>query len=277
MIKRSILCVCACILGMGIWSCSKGVEYNSNSGYDGSRDSASQLLVNTSKVDDVSAIDGDNEDWFYFAPPEKGQVTVRANIDNPADVKMTIEILDGFGRTLYSMASNSSKNIYEFVTFDVTAERYFIALKATEGKSAYTIRADFQVPPPPIEYEPAEPEPEEAAPAAAKTTRCVPADKCKEGQRCCKPKAQASDDAIAPGEKTIQGTIVLITPQGELSDIKISGIGNSKGVKKGAKAILRGLNRKVDIYSCMTTSCQATVRASSEELARYDKVDVVVE
>ena len=75
-IKRSILFVCACALGLGLGACSKTIEYNSNSGYDGSRDSASQLLVNTSKVDDLSAIDGDNEDWFYFTPPEKGFITV---------------------------------------------------------------------------------------------------------------------------------------------------------------------------------------------------------
>lgn len=145
-IKRSILFVCACALGLGLGACSKTIEYNSNSGYDGSRDSASQLLVNTSKVDDLSAIDGDNEDWFYFTPPEKGFITVRANVDNPSAIVMSIEILDGFGRTLHSMTTNSSKSVYEFIKFEVEPERYFIALKTREGKSPYTIRADFEVP-----------------------------------------------------------------------------------------------------------------------------------
>ena len=278
-IKRSILFVCACALGIGLGACSKTIEYNSNSGYDGSRDSASQLLVNTSKVDDLSAIDGDNEDWFYFTPPEKGFITVRANVDNPSAIVMSIEILDGFGRTLHSMTTNSSKSVYEFIKFEVEPERYFIALKTREGKSPYTIRADFEVPPPPVVYEPViEEEPEPDTPTKSSSSKCVPADKCKPDQKCCRPKAQPSnDDGIAEGEKTIVGTIVLVTPQGEVTDIKISGIGRSKGVKKGAKAYLRGLKRKVDIYSCLATSCQATVRASSEELTHYDKVDVVVE
>ena len=75
---RTIVAITA-TLTAALWlsSCSKEIEYNSNSGYDGSRDSASQLLVNTSKVDDVSAPDGDNEDWFYFMPPSDGLVTVR--------------------------------------------------------------------------------------------------------------------------------------------------------------------------------------------------------
>ena len=284
-IKRSLLFAIACALGLGLGACSVSVDYNSNSGYDGSRDSASQLLVNTSKVDDLSAIDGDNEDWFYFTPPEKGFITVRAHVDNPADIVMSLEILDGFGRTLHSMTTNSSKNVYEFVKFDVEPERYFIALKTREGKSAYTIRADFEVPPPPVVYEPVvepepepEPEPETTSSRPSSSSRCVPADRCKPGQKCCRPKAEpASDEGIAEGEKTIVGTIVLVTPQGEISDIKISGIGRSKGVQKGAKAYLRGLKRKVDIYSCLATSCQATVRASSEELTHYDTVDVVVE
>ena len=277
-VKRFLLFVGVCALSLGFSACTKTVEYNSNSGYNGSRDSASQLLVNTSQVDDLSAPDGDNEDWFYFAPPEKGKVIVRANVDNPQNIVMSIEVLDGFGRLLYSQTTNASKSIYEFVPFDVEPERYFIALKTKEGKSAYTIRADFEVPPPPVEYVPVVEEDQNVQTAKpASRPSCVPADRCKSGQRCCKPKASADEDGIAEGEKTIVGTIVLVTPQGEISDIKINGLGTQKGVKKGAKAYLRGLKRKVDIYSCMTTSCTATVRASSEELAHYDKVDVVVE
>ena len=66
---RTIVAITA-TLTAALWlsSCSKEIEYNSNSGYDGSRDSASQLLVNTSKVDDVSAPDGDNEARETQAP-----------------------------------------------------------------------------------------------------------------------------------------------------------------------------------------------------------------
>lgn len=275
---RTIVAITA-TLTAALWlsSCSKEIEYNSNSGYDGSRDSASQLLVNTSKVDDVSAPDGDNEDWFYFMPPSDGLVTVRTHIDSPNGFVGTISVLDGFGRQLYALNTNDSQQIYEFLEFEVKPERYFISIITSQGKTSYTVRADFREPPPPeppIEIIPEDPTPS----SSSSRSSCVPADKCKSGQKCCRQKTpQTTDEGIAEGEKTIVGTIVLVTPQnGDTSDIKISGLGTSKGVKKGAKAYLRGLKRKVDIYSCMTTSCQATVKATSEELLQYDKVDVVV-
>lgn len=274
--KRNHLLGLAAAALLMLSSCSQTIEYNSNTGYDGSRDSATQLLVNTSRVDDISALDGDNEDWYYFQPTEEGLVTVRANIDRPQELVVELAVYDNFGRKLNSLKTNGSNGVYELPQMSVKPEMYFVSLITSEGKSPYTIRADFELPPPPvIEIIPEEPEPEVAAPTR---TKCVPADKCKAGQKCCRPKVAApAEDGIAAGEKTIVGTVVLVTPSGEIADIKISGVGKNKGVKKGAKAYLRGLNRKVDIYSCLNTSCQATVRASSEELAHYDKVDVVVE
>ena len=120
----------------------------------------------------------------------------------------------------------------------------------------------------------------EAPKESGPRNRCVPIEKCKKGQNCCKPKTTkpvADDDDIAEGEKTVQGTIVLVTPRGDgIADVKINGIGSKNHVKKGAKAYLRGLKRKVNIYSCLNVSCQATIKATSDELQKYDRVDVVV-
>ena len=277
MFKKSLICILAVTALMNFASCSKEIEYNSNTGHDGSRDSASQLLVNTNKVDEISAIEGDHEDWFYFTPPEKGLIGVSIFVDKPAETKMQISVMDGFGRTLHELSSNTSQNVYDFIKFEVNADRYFIAVRASEGKSSYTLKADFEVPPPPMPEPEIVAEPADDAPKTSRRSSCVPADKCKSGQKCCKPKATASDDEISPTDKTVKGTVVLVTQRGsDLCDIKISGIGSKNKVQKGAKAVLRGLNRKVDIYQCQVTSCHATVRATSEELAHYDTVDVVV-
>lgn len=255
----------------------KEIPYNSNTGYDGSRDSASQLLVNTSKVDNINATIGDNEDWFYFMPQENGSIKVSVFFDNPKELDANVSILDGFGRTMQTQSMRAGQNIYEFESFDVKTERHFIAVKCTKGHSDYTLRADFSLPPPPPEIIPEEePEVETRTSSRPASTRCIPADRCKPGQKCCIAKT-VPDDEIRPDEKTVKGTIVLVTPRGgELSDVKISGIGQKTKVQPGAKAYLRGLKRKVDIYACQRTFCNATIKASSEDLVRYDTVDVVV-
>lgn len=310
MLKKTLILFAAVSALIAFTSCNKEIEYNSNTGNDGSRDSATQLLVNTSKVDDLSAPEGDNEDWYYFAPQENGLAKIIAFIDNPHDLITTITVMDNFGRPLNTVTTNKSVNIYEIPEFSVEKENYFISLKTTEGKSSYTIKAEFRVP---------EPEPTceigtficadnvlqqctkqglqpvmtcegdtvcnaeigECASknASAQTSKCVPANKCKAGQNCCKPKQpKASDDEISETEKTVRGTIVLVTPRaGDIADVKINGLGQKKNVKKGAKAYLRGLKRKVDIYDCKSTYCMATIKATSEELTHYDQVDVVVE
>lgn len=276
MFKKSLICMAALSALVCFASCNKEIEYNSNTGHDGSRDSASQLLVNTNKVDDISADTGDHEDWFYFTPPEKGLIAVSLFVDKPDNATIQISVMDGFGRTLHEMTTSKGKNVYDFIKFDVEADRYFVAVKAKNGSSSYTLKADFEVPPPPMPEPEIVAEPEEPEKKSPRRPSCVPADKCKPGQKCCKPKAE-SDDEISESEKTVQGTIVLVTPRGsDIVDIKISGVGRKNNVEKGAKAILRGLKRKVDIYQCQTTFCMATVKATSDELTRYDTVDVVV-
>ncbi len=279
MLKKLFLMASATML-LSLSACTTDpIAYNSNSGFDGTRDSASQLLIDVNKVDDIDAPAGDNEDWYYFIPKEEGFVKVSVFVDDPNKMVGSLTVFDGFGRSLNNQSINTVQSIQELPKINVKGdERYFVALKVTEGKSTYTIAANFELPPPPeVEPEIVEDTHVNTTKPSSNKPKCVPADKCKAGQNCCKPKA-TSEDGIPEGAKTVRGTIVLVTPrEGEISDIKINGLGSSKNVKAGMKAYLRGLNRKVDLYSCKTTFCNATVKATSEELARYDTVDVVLE
>ena len=263
MAKKSLISFGVAAL-IALAGCSEKPAYNSNSGVNGSRDSASQLLVNTNLIEDISDPQADNEDWFYFNPPEEGVIDISVYIDHPKDIILKMAVMDGFGRTLQSLTSNHNDNIYNFAKFDVKPDRYFISLITTDGESSYTLRADFSVP----VVEP------EVVPEVVEDPGTG-----KKRPKGTKPAASASsDEGLDPTAKTIKGTVVLVTPRGEnVSDIKISGIGKNKGVKPGAKAYLRGLNRKVDIYNCLNTSCTGTIKATSEELTHYDIVDVVVE
>ncbi len=241
------------------------IAYNSNSGFNGTRDSASQLQIDTNVTEDINAPTGDNEDWFFFNPKEAGSAKLSVFFDSPSNLEGTVNIYDGFGRPLQTININKSQNIQESTPFEVNPERYFVAIKTTAGQSSYTIRVDFTLPEPPAI------EPDDSSVSVASNEQ--------PSSHHSKSKKTSSDSAGIPeGAKTIKGSIVLVTPrEGDVSDIKISGIGTNKGVKPGMKAYLRGLNRKVDIYSCKATSCNATVKANSEELARYDSIDVVID
>ena len=224
--------------------------------------------------------------------------------------------MDGFGRPIHTLVTNHSDSVYELEESNVKHDNYFISLVTTDGKSSYTLRADFRIP---------EPEPDctigtfacsgnilmqckekvgfvqimecasdsqecdsevgeckavvKGGGGGGSKKKCVPVDKCKpeKGDKCCADN-NSNTDGIGADEKTVTGTIVLVTPRdSNVADVKISGLGSNKGVKKGAKAYLRGLNRKVDIYDCKTTYCMAAIKASSDELTHYDKVDVVVD
>ncbi len=311
MLKKALVLFAAVSALFALSSCNKEIDYNSNSGNDGSRDSATQLLVNTSKIDDLSAPDGDNEDWYYISPQDKGFVTVVLFVDKPSDIIITLSIMDNFGRPKEILTTNKSTNIFTLPEIAVEKENYFISVITKEGKSSYTIKADFRLPDPEpdceigtfacvgnvlqqcqktgfetiMECEDDTPvcdvEMGECRAKTATSTPCVPKDKCKSGQKCCRDKKAADNDEsldIASDVKTVTGTIVLVTPRSnDLADVKINGLGEKKGIRKGAKAVLRGLKRKVDIYDCKTTYCMATIKATSEELTRYDKVDVVAE
>lgn len=276
---RSLIPICILCLALGLVACKpEEIAYNSNTGHDGSRDSATQLLINSPRTDSVSAPEGDNEDWYYFVPQELGLITLSVSIDKTTDMEAQILLLDAFGRTINTIGITQGQTLFEFPTFDVKPERYFVAIKCKKGASPYSIRAVFSLPPPPVVVEPPVVENEPSK-------RCVPQSRCNEkrGDRCCKPKdpvkPEVEDETVIPETaKTVTGTIVLITPREDaLADIKISGIGKKNNVKSGSKAVLRGLKRKVDIYACQTTYCNATVKATTADLERYDKVEVVVD
>lgn len=271
--------------------CSKTVPYNSNTGEDGSRITAVILEVNQPRTGDLSGITGDNEDWFYFVPPEEGEVEISVSLENP-EMALSMSLTDDYGRQLQEKQCSDAVNVYHLDKVQVTKDRYFIALKTAEGVGAYTLIVDLIKPEPVVEEVEIPEEAEKTTTSTTSTSSCVPADKCKAGQKCCKSKNNntstnntdntnnndTNSQNTSTEVKIISGTIVLNTPRGDgLSDIKISGISKSKNIKPGMKAVLRGLNRKVDIYQCMNTSCLATVNATSEELKRYDTVDVYVE
>ena len=279
------------LAGLLCMACSHGVQYNSNSGNDGTRDVAVLINVNQDITGDLSASKGDNEDWFYFIPSEnQGSVTVSVITDSNSPMEATVELMDAMGRSLQSKQLKQTSNTYLLDKTEVEKDKYFVVLKTASSDGKYTFRVDYELPVvnPPDNTNEAEASDTEANTEETtdntKTRSCVPADKCKPGQKCCKPKpadnneAKTDNSASLDGAKTIKGTIVLNTPRGDgVSDIKINGLGKNNNVKPGAKAVLRGLNRKVDIYKVMNTSCMATVNATSDELKRYDTVEVVVE
>jgi len=265
MLKKLFFILFAALSLAALTACAPDeVAYNSNSGFNGTRDSASQLEIDKNVSEDLNAAIGDNEDWYFFTPKEAGTAKVSAFFDSPAALEGTVNIYDGFGRPLQSFNINKAQNIQESAPFEVTAERYFIALKLNAGQSNYSVRVDFKLPEPP----------------AIEIEETVATNDTPSSGHHTKPSKKPTTDAagIPEGAKTLKGTIVLVTPrEGDVSDIKISGFGSQNGIKPGMKAYLRGLNRKVDIYACKNTFCNATIKANSEELARYNTVDVVVE
>ena len=266
---KKLLLSLAAVAAFAVAGCSETLEYNSRSGINGSRDAANQLLVNSEHTEDISAPKADNEDWYYFMPPEEGLVTVKAVIDRPQSIVVAIAVRDSFGIPIQTIETNRSENIYTFPQLEVKTERYFISLITTNGESGYTVRVGFEVPPPVV----IEPDPEPDPGPTPTPTKC-------KGSSCKKPPQPDTTPTGGPNpdDPKITGTIVLVTPRGEnLCEVKIDGVGKNKGAKAGAKAYLRGLNRKVDIKKCLNTSCTGTIKATSEELSHYDKVDVYID
>ncbi|MBQ1265246.1 MAG: hypothetical protein IIY06_00555 [Proteobacteria bacterium] len=275
MYKNFILCLVCVFMMIGLNACKPdAIEYNSNSGFNGSRDSSTQLLIDNVMSETIDAAIGNNEDWYYVMVQQDGFITASVLFDNPSGIVGTLTIYDGFGRPIETETLNHpSQNIHTLPRIEVKPsenDRYFVAIKVTEGKSTYSIEAKFELPPEP-----------EVAPVIVENTpkptpksSCVPADKCKSGQNCCKEKDKPAPENV----KIVQGSIVVSTPrEGGIIDIRISGLGTKNGIKVGMKATLHGLNRKVELYSCKASTCNGTVKATTEELSRYGTVDVVVE
>lgn len=278
--KKSILALWAAS-ALVCMACEKEIPYNSNSGENGTRDSAAVIQFDKVTTGQISAPDGDNEDWFYVFPSEEGKVNVSIHWENHSGIDGQMVLCNGYGQAIQTLNIDSHQSDYTFNEQDVTPNRYFIAIKADKGKGTYSINSSFYVPQPDVVETTTD---QSTDTSQQPQTRCVPASKCKPGQRCCKETIHTQDSPKpdpepAPAPVVIaKGTIVLVTQRGdELCDIKISGIGTQNQIQPGKKAVVRGLNRSVDIYKCFNTSCMATVKATPEELNRYDKIEVYSE
>ncbi len=269
------------------------VEYNSNSGANSSMSTAHAITFDKINSASLSAPTGNNEDWYEFTVTENGLISMDFSADSPSHLIFNVALLDSFGRPLDNITTNASQTTYSFEKREAEPDRYFVSIATNmdkkygsencTGESAYSVAVHFELPPPPA------PVVDEAAIAAAKaaeeaaeadqksSAKCVPADKCKAGQKCCKPKKPATPAPVVVQEKTVSGEVVSVTPQsnGKLI-IKISGIGSDVGVHKGMTGKLHGTNISVNIYSCASKACQATVEASADEVKRIKNVDVVV-
>jgi len=273
----SALLMAACSFGA---CASGGAEYNSNPSTNGTLSTATTVAFDKVVASKLDAPAGTNEDWYAFEVRENGFVQLNFFVEEPKHLLFDVSLLDSFGRPLDSVTTNASEQTYVFDKREMEPDRYFISVATNMGKeygdedckgvSPYTVSVHFEVPPPP------EPEPQEVEPEPEqKAEKCVPADKCKAGQKCCKPKKAPAPAAVE--ETVVTGNIVSITPQaGGKVVVKISGIGTKKGVRKGATGKLQGSSLTAYIYSCAENACQATIEASSDEVKRYKSVDVVV-
>ena len=256
-------------------ACNKEIAYNSNSGGDGSRDSASNLKLDQVTQGDVSAPDGDNEDWYYFMLPGDGTITPRIHWDRAYDLHGDMVLYDGYGQEIEVMGIVPGVTDYAFKPLEGNGQnRYFVAIKVTDGKGSYGVEVGFEPKPEP-EIAPDETIPEETTPEKrVPRPKCVPAAECKSGQNCCKESGHSEPQPVST-DPIAKGTVVLVTQRGDdLCDIKISGIGTKNNIQPGMKAEVRGLKRSVDLYKCLPTSCLATVKATPDELKRYDTIDV---
>ena len=278
-----------CALCFGLSACSPTqVEYNSNSGTNYSLSTATTIALDTLNTAELNAPDGNNEDWYGFSVQENGFITLDFSADKPSDLIFDVSLMDSFSRPLDAVTTNDIEHVYTFEKREAEPGNYFISVVTNmekkygddssdgdhyrSGVSQYTVSVKFELPEPEPEFVPEpEPEPEEVDTKNAK--KCVPADKCKSGQNCCKPKKTATPVAE---EKILSGNIVSITPQGDKVIIKIAGFGTKKGVRKGATGKLHGSSIEAYIYSCAENACQATVEASGDDVKRYRTVDVVV-
>ena len=263
----------------------KEVGYNSNSGLDGVRDTASQLYLNTSQDDRCNAEEGDNEDWRYMLIEEPGLLHVSVRVDNPR-MEADLYLHDGFGRPVDRLNVTESSDFYEFDPLEVPVGRYYFRIACLKGQSVYTVSAAFDQPevvaePSTVYVVEPDPEPEPVKPRKR--------DK-KEKKVEKKPKETAPVIKIAPPEpepepvvesdnppKSVVGTITLVTPgDSGKAKVVIRGIGKKYGITKDMRGTLKGRGKKVSLFSCESTKCQGIVEADEEELKEYDKVEFLV-
>ncbi|OIP28990.1 MAG: hypothetical protein AUK47_28600 [Deltaproteobacteria bacterium CG2_30_63_29] len=266
----------------------KEVGYNSNSGADGVRDTATQLYLNTSDDDRCNAETGDNEDWKYLLIEQAGVLRVSVRVDNPR-MDADLFLHDGFGRAIDRLNITESSDFYEFSEIEVPVGRYYFRVACMKGQSVYTVSAAFSVPE------------DTAEPATVYVVEAEVQDKDPVEKKVKKVKTKKPDDPVvekdppvvvevkkddppveeppvtAEPPKKVTGTITLVTPdESGKAKITIRGIGSKYGVTKEMTGKLVGRGKKVTLYDCEARKCQGVVEADQEELKQYDKVEFMV-
>ena len=276
--KRILSVLAALVLISGC-----GVAYNSNSGTNGTRDSATQLSTGIAITEKCDADVGNNEDWYTFTPSEPGTINININASSTENNNL-LQLFDGFGRELKSLNIDPSKSVYSFDPIEITNVsadlRYFVKVTCLAGQTTYTIQTTLT--PPPVPEVPSgngnagngSGNNGEASSTQDDTSNAGQSSGRHHRSKKDTQTTQPVEEETEPVQ-TYEGMIVLITPsETEDTSIKIQNVGDKTNTKPGDKATLKGLNRKVKLVSCSKNYCMGSVKATPEELKRYDVVIV---
>lgn len=265
------------------------IAYNSNSGPDGVRDTATQLYLNTSEDDRCNADEGDHEDWRYLLIEKPGLLRVSVRVDNPR-MDANVYLHDGFGRAIDRLNVNGSSDFYEFNEIEVPVGRYYFRMACNSGQSVYTVSATFREPervaePETVFVVDATPEPpkEDPKPRVKKKPAPKPEPKKEEPKKeepkvvVEAPKEEPAPEPVSLPPKSVVGTITLVTPSdGGKAKITIRGIGSKYGVDSSMKGKLKNKGKTVTLIDCEASKCQGIVEADQEELKQYNEVEFIV-
>lgn len=280
--------LCALAASLCLSGCGpREIAYNSNSGPDGVRDTATQLYLNTSEDDRCNGDEGDNEDWRYLLIDEAGLLKVSVRVDNPR-MEANVFLHDGFGRAIDRLNINASSDFYEFNEIEVPVGRYYFRIACDKGQSVYTVSASFREPqkvaePAQVYVVEAAPEPKVEEPRPRKKRREKKEEPKKVEEPRPEPKVEAPEPEPVPEPvaalppKPVVGTITLVTPSdGGKAKITIRGVGSKYGVDSSMKGKLKGKGKTVTLIDCEKTKCQGIIEADQEELKDFTEVEFLV-
>ena len=238
---------------------------------DNKKEGALGLIFGMAQIDDrLDYNGGDREDWRYILVSEPGTMTIKINVDQPANIDGGWNIIDSEGRTLHRQSFSKSQGYYEFSNFPVKRGVYYFQTFATAGKSVYTIATSFQ----PNLAPPPEPEPEEEP--EPERVEHKPRPKVKHDSPKPEPKPEPKPKPAADTTKRVIGFISIITEKSDGSaEITIRDAGKNKGVETGAVGVIEGTNQKIETTQCFATSCRAYVPASSNPKSLKKGANVV--
>ena len=227
---------------------------------DATKGNAFGLIFGMPAIDDRLDFEhGDKEDWRYIIVAEPGVMSITLSLDTPAKINGGWNIYDSEERALHRQSFSQGQNYYEFPSFPVKPGIYYFETYAMSGASIYTLGTSFspREPDPVVEPE-VEEEVEEVKPAKHHTK---------------KQKTEVADEAPAPkpskpaktedaGTKVV-GFIALITPKDDgTAEVTIRDAGKNKGVEAGAIGKLEGTGTKIEMTTCLATSCRAVLPKS---------------